>query len=189
MIVIKDKDETGVALPPLEYISHRGLLSRMILPVTRELRARNAMRYIAPGQRLLDIGCGDGYFLRRAPFEECYGLDKRLGDDISDGLPFETDFFDAVTMLAVIEHIADVESLLAETFRVLKPGGQLVLTTPKKAADVLIRIYVRDLDEEHDTYFDRETITRLTTGRFEITGYHTFILGLNQAFCLRKIAP
>lgn len=189
MIVIKAEDETGAALPSLQYISHRGLLGRMILPITRELRARNAMRYIEPGQRLLDIGCGDGYFLRRAPFDERYGLDRRLGDDVSEGLPFAADFFDAVTMLAVIEHIPDVGSLLTEIFRVLKPGGRLVLTTPKRAADALIRIYVRDLDDEHDTYFDRETIARLTAGRFDMAGHHTFIFGLNQAFCLRKIAP
>ena len=189
MIVMRDDDETGAALPPLGYSSHRGLLSRMILPVTRELRVRNVMRYIEPGQRLLDIGCGDGYFLRAAPFKERYGLDKQLGDDVKAGLPFEAGFFDAVSMLAVIEHIADVKALLAEIHRVLKPGGRLVLTTPKKAADALIRIYVRNVDEEHDTYFDREMIVRLTAGRFDVTGHHTFILGLNQAFCLQKIAP
>ncbi len=186
MIVIDSRDEKGAALDALGYVPHRGILGKLILPVTRYLRAANVKRYISPAERLLDIGCGDGYFLRRAPFEERFGLDKRLGDNVDKGLPFDAEFFDCVTMLAVIEHISDPRSLLKEIHRVLKPGGRIVLTTPKKGADALIRIYVKGIDDEHDTYFDRKTLTELAGDEFEVSGFHTFIFGLNQAFCLTK---
>ena len=143
MIVLDQNGDSGAPLQSLEYIAHRGILGKIVLPITRYLRASNVMRYISPSQRILDIGCGDGYFLRRAPFRERYGVDKRLGDDVEQGLPFDSDFFDCVTMLAVIEHISDTGRLLEEIHRVLKPSGQLVLTTPKKAAEALIRIYVK----------------------------------------------
>lgn len=188
MIVLDQNGDSGAPLQSLEYIAHRGILGKIVLPITRYLRASNVMRYISPSQRILDIGCGDGYFLRRAPFRERYGVDKRLGDDVEQGLPFDSDFFDCVTMLAVIEHISDTGRLLEEIHRVLKPSGQLVLTTPKKAAEALIRIYVKDIDEEHEVYFDLKTISEIAGEKFDVSGAHTFIFGLNQAFCLTKRA-
>lgn len=174
----------GEALPPLGYIEGRGLVGRVVLPLTRWLRAVNAERYIGAGERLLDIGCGDGYFLRRQRMAERIGLDKRLGDEVTDRLDFPDDHFDCVTMLAVIEHIAEPEPITAEIHRVLKPGGRFVFTTPKRSAEFLIRLYARDIEEEHETYFDLARVEALAGERFELTGHHTFILGLNQAFCL-----
>ena len=45
-------------------------------------------------------------------------------------LPFDEASFDAVTMFDLIEHVRDDEAVLQEAFRVLKPGGFLLLTTP-----------------------------------------------------------
>lgn len=136
------------------------------------------------GGRHLDIGCGDGYFLFRSKCRERIGLDKLLGDDVTDTLEFPDNHFDFVTMLAVIEHVADPQALLAEVSRVLRPGGRLIMTTPKRAADALIRLYFDDVDEQHEDYFDLDGITRMAAPRFDLTGHHTFLLGLNQAFCL-----
>ena len=73
--------------------------------------------------RLLDLGCGEHHrFLKSTVFAEKYGLDRlaprngqeldavlvtRLDCDIEtvDRLPFEDEYFDLVTMLAVFEHI------------------------------------------------------------------------------------
>ncbi len=177
MIVITEKGITGTPLEPFGYVQQIRFGARPMLRLTRWLRAINVERYMGEGERHLDIGCGDGYFLRRSKFRERVGLDRLLGDDIRDHLDFPDNYFDHVSALAVIEHIDDPRQLLAEIARVLSPGGRLVLTTPKRAAEPLIHLYVRDIDEQHSMYFDRPGMER-------VVGDHTFGLGLNQAFCL-----
>lgn len=184
MIIVNEHGIEGAPLEPFGYIGKKRPLSRLLLPLTRWLRAVNVERYMGVGDRHLDIGCGDGYFLFRSKCRERIGLDKLLGDEVTDTLAFPDNHFDFVTMLAVIEHVADPQALLAEVARVLKPGGRLIMTTPKRAADALIRLYVDDIDEQHEDYFDRESIGRMATPLFDFTGHHTFLLGLNQAFCL-----
>ena len=181
---IQNGQETGVSVGDLSYIEGRGPLGRAAMRVTRWLRARHAGRYLVPGQRHLDIGCGDGYFLRRTPCVEGFGLDKSLGDEVSDRLDFPDAYFDCVTMLAVIEHITDPRPLMAEIHRVLAPGGRFILTTPKQAAEVLIALYARDIGDEHERYYTAESMANLAGDLFDVRGRHTFCLGLNQAFYL-----
>jgi ubiquinone/menaquinone biosynthesis C-methylase UbiE len=187
MITIQNGVISGNFLPPLGYVKTRGGLGRFVLPVTRWLRAINTERYMGPSERHLDIGCGDGYFLKRSKCEECFGLDKILGDNIADRLEFPDAYFDYVTLLAVIEHVHDPAGMIKEIARVLKPGGRLIMTTPKRRAEWLINLYAKDIEEEHEQYFDRKTMQELAGGNFEIAGYHCFIFGLNQTFCLRKV--
>ena len=186
MIFIDDKGIQGAELDDLGYIKGRSGISKVILPVTRFLRAINAEKYINRGERLLDIGCGDGYFIKRSNCKERYGLDKLLGDEVTSILDFPDAFFDYVTMLAVIEHIAEPLILFREIHRVLKHRGRFVFTTPKKQAEFILRLYAKDIDEEHESYFDQERVKELAEGMFEVIGYHTFIFGLNQAYCLQK---
>jgi ubiquinone/menaquinone biosynthesis C-methylase UbiE len=58
-----------------------------------------------------------------------------LGGDASC-LPFSDAAFDAITMVETLEHIyiSDRPAALAECFRVLRPGGRLVLSTPNHAS-------------------------------------------------------
>jgi 2-polyprenyl-3-methyl-5-hydroxy-6-metoxy-1,4-benzoquinol methylase len=186
MIVINEKGIKGAELGDLGYIKRRIGIGRIILPVTRFLRAINAEKYINKGERLLDIGCGDGYFIKRSKCKERYGLDKLLGDEVTTKLDFPEAFFDYVTMLAVVEHIEEPLSLFREISRVLKPKGRFVFTTPKKQAEFFLRLYAKDIDEEHESYFDQKRVRRLAENMFEVVGYHTFIFGLNQAYCLQK---
>jgi len=135
-----------------------GLLGHMFLRLRRlELhRIPASYQLLEPGGRLLDLGCGDGTLIalaRRAKFDAVYGLDiaqavtlraqqtcdRILGQasgvdirraDLNDPLPFEDRFFDAVTAIAVIEHIFDPYFTIAEVHRVLRPGGQFVMEVP-----------------------------------------------------------
>jgi len=193
MLTIKDGRRTGPVLDDLGYIEGRGALGRQAMRLTRWLRAVNAARDLPPGLESggchLDIGCGDGYFLDRSPAAVRYGVDRKMGDTLEDGIPFPDASIDVVTMLAVIEHIDDPTPLLAEIHRVLVSDGRLVLTTPKRAAEGLIALYARDIGEEHERYYTADSLRALVGDRFTLTRARTFCLGLNQVFCLVKRSP
>ena len=85
--------------------------------------------------RLLDYGCGGSPYRSlfpnsdyvRADFTPCAGLDFLLPADSS--LPANVPPFDLVLSTQVLEHVSQPAHYVAECFRVLKPGGRLVLTT------------------------------------------------------------
>lgn len=141
MLKITEECELGNTPKPFSYAAGWNLWTRYVLPITRWLRAINAEKYMNARQRHLDIGCGDGYFLRRSKCNERYGLDKLIGDEVNDTLDFPYNYFDYVTMLAVIEHLFQPEELISEIWQVLKPDGKLIITTPKKADEFLILLY------------------------------------------------
>ena len=87
----------------------------------------------------------------------------------SDTLPFDNDRFDAVTMLAVFEHIPRpaLVQLVREIRRVLKPGGCYLLTTPAAWADPLLRLcsalglVSREEIDEHQARYTHARIRRI----------------------------
>ncbi len=181
----------------------------LLEPLLARMRARKANQLIPPqlrDGRILDIGCGSfPYFLSHTFFREKFALDRvnpqgEIAGDIhwhnSDlnqdtQLPFPDRFFSIVTMLAVVEHLdpEKLESLLSEIYRILVPGGALIITTPAAWSDGLLRamarinLVSREEIEEHayaytlpilGWYFGRAGFPR-TLMRF---GY--FELGLNM---------
>lgn len=52
--------------------------------------------------------------------------------NLDDDLPFHDGRFELVTMLEVIEHLADIPHVLREIARVLRPGGTAIVTTPNR---------------------------------------------------------
>ena len=107
---------------------------------------------LAP-MRLLDIGCKNGWLLEqsRAPFK--VGIDTQYAAGMSaradaSRLPFQSETFDVVTMLDIIEHLPNgmEATALSEASRVLRPNGHLVVSTPAdwrigKYTDVLWMLY------------------------------------------------
>lgn len=102
---------------------------------------------VAPGDRLLDIGCGPGLLLNRALERgvESYGIDlsqvalnmvsreapgARVCVSNGEHLCFPDRFFDHITCIGVFEHFLDQPAALAEMRRVLRPSGRICLMVP-----------------------------------------------------------
>ncbi len=102
------------------------------------------------GDKILEVGCGNGYYLsllnRLGLKLKLVGIDKDalalkdaakfIGDKkvkliLADAskIPFANESFDKVVMSEVIEHVQDEKGALREVIRVLKTGGVLTLTT------------------------------------------------------------
>jgi len=105
----------------------------------------NLKEFLELEDRIIDIGTGDGSFIRvlhQAGFKnlschEIPGSDLSAIEEISESIYLDYDFktipsetFKAVTMLDVIEHVRDPRSLLENCFRILKPGGVVYFHTP-----------------------------------------------------------
>ena len=95
--------------------------------------------------RVLDFGCHDGrfgYLLKQHRNVDYIGVDKNrdaikkapdgvVVKELVHPLPFADDEFDAVTVFEVLEHIHDQNKVLSDLFRVLKPGGLLLISVPR----------------------------------------------------------
>ena len=111
------------------YAHHIRTLPRGLEALAPELR-------VPHGGRVLDYGCAD------APYRRFFGADVEfVGADLPgnadasldlnpDGtVPVSDHAFDAVLSTQVLEHVDDPASYLRECFRVLRPGGRLLLST------------------------------------------------------------
>ncbi|MFC1658186.1 class I SAM-dependent methyltransferase [Candidatus Omnitrophota bacterium] len=97
-----------------------------------------------PAAKLLELGTGGGTLAKQAkdrgwqvtaldiekePFKYKHEIEFRQGD-LNQGLPFGEEAFDCVVMLEVIEHLKNPSFVLSQIYRVLKPGGIFILSTP-----------------------------------------------------------
>jgi SAM-dependent methyltransferase len=90
--------------------------------------------------RLLDVGCGSKPYRSLFNVSEYIGLDidspitRRLAvaDVLYDGqkFPFDDNDFDVILCNQVLEHVFNPADFLNEIYRVLKPGGKLLLSVP-----------------------------------------------------------
>ena len=92
----------------------------------------NELTIINNNSNLLDVGSGDGSFVKflNSKNIKSNGCDINDADLEKDYLPFESSSFSHVILYAVIEHIKNTEHLLSEIKRVLMKNGTLILITP-----------------------------------------------------------
>lgn len=171
------------------------------------LRFRAALPHIRPQVRVCDVGCGLGArFLHRARSRISFGvgIDDQapsaptgicvVRGDITQGLPFGAEKFDHVVMLAVLEHLTHPEPLLGDIYRVLAPGGSLIMTWPQALIDpalnLLHRVGLISKEMESDEHQERVPVSELLSilaGIGFITPYHRkFEFGLNNLLVCNK---
>jgi SAM-dependent methyltransferase len=104
----------------------------------------------------LDVGCGrHNRFVTEYLGGNGEGIDvfayEGLSDDnvVSDltHFPYDDNLFDSVTFIANLNHVPkpDRDPELAEAFRVLKPGGNIIVTTGHPVAEILVHKVVMAL--------------------------------------------
>lgn len=144
---------------------------------------------IGSGRAVLDIGCGDGTIgelmakngntvcgvdisARAVSLASGRGIKASVCDIESENLPFPDSFFDIVVATEIIEHIFDTDSFLDKIKAVLKPHGQLILTTPNLASfgrrlflllgrNPLIEVAARPESAGHIRYFVKRALLDL----------------------------
>ena len=104
------------------------------------------------GDSMLDVGCGNGDFTREfgAGFRKVHGIDvqesylERFRQTVADDekytvssmsastMTFPDNSFDTVTTLETLEHVPDLAGASREIARVLRPGGELLITVPNR---------------------------------------------------------
>jgi len=172
-------------------------------------RISKARRFIAPGARILDIGSADGALFRQLNISGArgMGIDPTLKSDAdADGVPLIAGFFpkdmpavepfDAITMLAVLEHFppAQYEDLRRGCVKFLKPGGRLIITVPSPAVDHILAVlkFFRLIDgmslEEHHGFDVSRTTTIFPPENFRLLKRATFQLGLNNLLVFERAA-
>lgn len=178
-------------------------------------RAQKANSFISKKERdgrILDIGCGSyPYFLLSTEFAEKYGIDpslrlsviqnkkitlKRL-DVTLKSLPFEDNYFDVITMLAVFEHIDNkkLKFVLRDIKRVLKNRGIFIITTPAPWSDKLLHQMARiglisseEIHEHKHNHAQKSIEAILCDAGFEKNKIKSgfFEYGLNMWFTAEK---
>lgn len=134
------------------------------------------------GGRLLDVGCGFGYFLNAlGPRWQATGIEisayaaerarSRFGLSIVNAdfldASVETGSFDTVTMWDYIEHAIEPMYNIQKAHAVLKPGGILFISTPdigSAVARLMGRFWYHFDPLQHLCYFNRRTLTRALAG-------------------------
>ena len=122
------------------YVGRRRIIADFVRRICEQLRAE---RNSEP--RILDIGCGTGGNLETlSGFGQAEGVDisiealdfcrarglNNVREGAAETLPYESESFDLVTGLDVVEHLDDDVSGLREMRRVLRPGGRMLLFVP-----------------------------------------------------------
>lgn len=154
--------------------------------------------------RVLDVGAGDNALLRlyerRVGPTDSVGVDVvdwrggcRIVDDVAR-LPFENASFTTVSFVACLNHIPERRAALEEAFRVVAPGGRIVITMIGRVlGEVGHRVWWygedrhRDVAEGETAGLDRaEVIELVSQAGFRSITCRRFLYGLNTLYLAER---
>lgn len=139
----------------------------------RVLRQETMLKYVKKG-RIIELASGLSYFLqmvkKKYPESDVWGIDfsvvakERMSKEessfeesvnyiLGDALntPFKDNYFDTVVSGEFIEHLEKPQKLINEMYRICKPGGKMILSTP----------HLETNDPEHLWEFEPEDILKM----------------------------
>jgi len=131
---------------------------------------RRFVRGLGRAEHALDLGCGDGRLSRELDAAALTAADvstvalERAGRRLVDRgaelvelepdapLPLPDSTYDLVLCAETLEHVRDVQLLLSEARRVLRPGGRFAVTTPALGRRTALRALLRGFEHELDPF-------------------------------------
>jgi SAM-dependent methyltransferase len=144
-----------------------------IEPLLQELRMWKVAPYVVKNGVLVDFGCDEEEVLLRRYAKNMafaigidvvarpYRQENRaiIQADLNHKVPLPAGCANTVTMLAVLEHLHSPEVAVAEACRILKPGGNLLVTVPSTRVAQLLPILGqfglvrKEMIDQHENYF------------------------------------
>jgi 2-polyprenyl-3-methyl-5-hydroxy-6-metoxy-1,4-benzoquinol methylase len=179
-------------------LDERGATYESPIPYKRwfyQRRSEAVMAALAaePGDRVLEVGCGSGYYTRAlvelgakvtatdlspAYVKQARSLapEAEFGIEDAQRLSFPDGSFDRVLLTEVIEHVPDPGAAIGEAHRVLRSGGVLALSTPSRRSPMNVayglkrRIRQYGFNEHLHEFTPRE-LRALVGGLFDIDSF------------------
>ncbi|MFH0805608.1 MAG: class I SAM-dependent methyltransferase [Patescibacteria group bacterium] len=131
-------------------------------------------------ENLLDIGCGNGFFLEKAlemGYKNVYGVEPsnkaienvsimvegKIINDVFNSKDFSSNFFDVICFFQVIEHIVDLNDFLIGCLKSLKKGGIILCIAHDSNAffPKILKDRCPIINNEHIWIFNKETLKKI----------------------------
>lgn len=173
---------------------NQGLLDRCVTSLKTQVITK-----LVQGGPSLDIGCGDKRFTKALPDAIGIDLNKEFEGAVNTpdyfmdarDLDFPDETFNTVALLDTLEHIPELDLVIKEAWRVLKPHGVLVMTDPNDTILFWARLFTlrfRDAfkgNPGHIHHFTKDKIIYITDGLFILEETHN--RGIFTGYRFRKV--
>jgi len=182
---------------------------KLLEKLLRKIRISKVIPYLKKSDYICDIGCGinaDFLMSIKSFINKGWGIDKKVLLDSADNItikrielfssvPFDDNFFDVVTMMAVLEHLNNISLILKEVYRILKPNGILILTTPNPSAKPILeflayKLNLLDVNEisDHKYYCSMNNLIKeLQNAKLKVIKSKFFEFKFNSLIIAKKL--
>ncbi len=167
--------------------------------------------YIAQKERLLEIGCGNGFFLEEAlqqGFKDVIGIEPsrkaiekatpkirtKIREDFFNKRDFSANFFDVICVFQTLDHLFDPSATLKDCYEILKPGG-VILAINHNVGSWSVKLLGEKspiFDIEHTYLYDFVTMRRLfEKNNYNVRGIYSTknLYSIDYLFSLLPIQP